>query len=345
MRRSSTSFALLFALGAGTVLTGCSAGSSPSVGPNGQAQALSFARATTNPQARGVRLPPGAFPPALVQRLAEPGWLATDAKAGKSLVYVADQSSDAIEIYDQQGQNQAPVGRITQGLYGVSGLFVDSGRRLYATNFGNGTVAVYPPGKTAPSETLTGAGSPTFVVVAPGGTVYVSNYNSNSNGTVLAYTKGHTKPSKTIVTLGSNEFPEGLALDSHGNLYVAYNTTDGEVLEFTAKNPMGVNLGIHVGYVGGLTIDTSDRLLLVDQNLPGVDVFPQGATKPTQQITGFSLAYQLALDKKNDALFVTSPSQPGKVSRVSYPAGTIDDVITSGLNSAYGVATSPDGSP
>lgn len=273
------------------------------------------------------------------------GWMSPDAKAGK-VVYVADQASGAIKIYKQKGTNQSPIGQITSGLSGVDGLATDLQKNLYACNFGNGTVTVYAPGGTTPSKTLTGAGSPIDAVVAKDGTVYVSNFNSGTNGAVYGYQNGSTTPTETVVTFGAGSFPEGLAIDSKGNLYIAFNTNDGEVLKWTPGDPSTVNLGIHVGYVGGLTTDKNDNLLLVDQNVPGVDVFPPGAVNPSQQITGFHLAFDLALNKKNTELFVTTPfGSPPSVSRVSYPAGTIDDTITSGLSSAFGVATSPAGSP
>ncbi len=67
---------------------------------------------------------------------------------------------------------------------------------------------------------------------------------------MLEYDKGQTTPTRTVETFGAGTFPEGLALDSSNNLYVAYNSNDGEVLEFTpAAAETGTNLGIHVAYV------------------------------------------------------------------------------------------------
>ncbi|HTV73474.1 MAG TPA: hypothetical protein VME66_07220 [Candidatus Acidoferrales bacterium] len=290
----------------------------------------------------GVLIPAGQSMPAAGPHASGGGWLSPDAKKGKNLLYVADASYNAIRIYKQKGSNQQPIGEITEGVSGPYGLFMDPKGRLYSCNFGNGTVTVYPRGKKSPSETLTGAGSPIDVVAGKDGTVYVANFNSGSNGTVLEYAKGQTSPTKTIVTFGSGSFPEGLGLDSSNNLYVAYNTNDGEVEEFVSGSSSGKNLGIHVGYVGGLTIDRENDVLLDDQNLPGVDVYPPGSNTPSEQITGFSLADFIALNHKNSELWVTAPFTP-KVYGVSYPAGKTVDTITS-LESAFGVATSPDGS-
>jgi hypothetical protein len=269
------------------------------------------------------------------------GWIAPDAIT-RHLMYVSDEGGQAVYIFPQKGNNQAPIGKITAGLAAPNGLFVDKERKLYVCNFGGGTVTVYHHGSITPSKTLTGAGSAIDVVVGIDGTVYVSNWDSGSAGTLLEYPKGQTTPS---VTININGGPEGLALDSGNNLYVAYNdntVNDGEVLKFAPGSTVGTNLGIHVGYVGGETIDSLGNLLLDDQNIPGVDVFPPGATQPSNQIKGFALAFDIALVKNNSKLWVTDPFTA--VNEVTYPAGTLINSITNSISSAFGVATSPDGS-
>ena len=337
MRRSVFSLSLVFAVGIGTAVSFAGARPLP------LRQSPSSVGSSSLVARNGVVVPRERRLPLPTLPSLSAGWKSARATTGRGLLYVADQSAAAVEIYEQAGKNQQPIGSITQGISGVDGLFVDHKLNLYACNFGNGTVTVYPPGSTTPSETLTGAGSPKQVVVALNGTVYVSNFNSGTNGTVLKYPKGHTTPSKTIVTFGTGSFPEGLAIDSAKNLYVAYNTNDGEVLEFSPGSPSGKNLGIHVGYVGGMTIDTSNDILLDDQNLPGVDVFPPGKTTPSKQYKMSGLAYSVALNKKNTRLWITNPFSPPSVNELTYPDGVIVDTITS-LKSAFGVATSPEGS-
>jgi sugar lactone lactonase YvrE len=260
----------------------------------------------------------------------------------RHLIYVADEGGQAVYIFPRWGSNQAPIGKITNGLAAPNGLFVDKARNLYVCNFGGGTVTVYPNGAINPSLTLTGAGSAIDVVVGVDGTVYVSNWDSGSSGTLLEYPPGQTTPS---VTININGASEGLALDSGNNLYVAYNDStfnDGEVLKFAPGATVGTNLGIHVGYVGGETIDSKDNLLLDDQNIPGVDIFPPGATQPSSQIKGFSLAFDIALNHPNTRLWVTDPFTA--VYQVTYPTGTLVNTITNTITSAFGVAISPDGS-
>lgn len=269
------------------------------------------------------------------------GWLSSEGKAGKALLYVADQPNQRVAIFSQS--SGAVVGQITDAIGGPDGLHIDINGTLYVCNFGAGTVTEYLKGQTTHSKTLTGAGSPKYVVAGHDGTVYVSDFNGSANGHVYEYAGGSTSPTTTITF---QTFPAGLALDRHNKLYVAYNdsaNSDIEVLKFMPGKTNGKNLGIHLkfGYAGGVTFDKSDDLLVDDQALPGVDIFPPGATTPSQQIKGFSLAYQIALNHRNTDLFVSDPGG-ASVSEVAYPSGTPLQSINNSLAGAYGVATSPD---
>lgn len=271
---------------------------------------------------------------------AGPGWMARSLPS--HIVYLSDEGGQTVYLFPQRGQNQAPVGKITSGLAAPNGLFVDASENLYVCNFGGGTVTVYHRGKLTPYRTLTGAGSAIDVVVGLDGWVYVSDWDSGSAGRLLEYAPKHDKPSKIVAVNGG---PEGLALDKNDDLFLAYNDVtagDGEVLEFKPKSTTGTNLGIHIGNAGGATIDSKQNLLVVDQNVPGVDVFPPGATKPSKQITGFSLAFDIALTSDDARLWVTTPFTA--LTDVSYPAGQKVDTIDNTFTSAYGVATSPHGS-
>jgi hypothetical protein len=270
-----------------------------------------------------------------------PGWISPDA-AAQQLVYVSDENGQAVYIFPQKGHNPPPIGKITSGLAAPNGLFVDLARRLYVCNFGGGTVTVYRNGSITPSRTLRQAGSAIDVAVGTDGTVYVSDWDSGSAGHLLEYPRGHNTPT---VTININGASEGLVLDSSNNLFVAYNDAtngDGEVLKFLPGSTVGTNLGIHVGYVGGESMDSQGNLLLNDQNVPAVDVFPPGATQPSNQIKGFALAFDVALNQGDSRLWVTDPFGP-LVYKVAYPSGTIIDSLSNTFSSAFGVATSPNG--
>ncbi len=271
---------------------------------------------------------------------ARPGWLSPLATHGGQL-YVADQPNQRVAIFSQS--SGAPTGQITDAIAGPDGLYVDPSGTLYVCNFGAGTVTEYPKGQTTHSKTLTGTIGPKYVVAGRDGTVYVSDFGDGSHSNLYEYANGSTTPTTTIPFA---TFPAGVALDTHNKLYVAYSDPtkgDIEVLKFAPGSTKGKNLGIHIKFdnPGGLAFDKKGDLLLDDQSLPAVDVFPPGATSPSQQIKGFSLAYQIALNKKDKRLFVSDPFGPS-VEEVAYPSGTPIRSFSSGLAGAFGVATSPD---
>lgn len=273
------------------------------------------------------------------------GGAATQPAAGQSLLYVADQFNQRIAIFAQGGGgNPAPIGQITSGIAGPDGLFVDKLGTLYVCNFGAGTVTEYPAGHTSPNKTLTGTIGPKYVTAGNDGTVYVSDFASGSNGKVYEYAGGSTTPTTTIPIA---PYPAGLALDAHNRLYVAYansTNTDLEVLRFAPGKTKGKNLGIHQKYgnPGGMTIDNHQDLVIADQAVAKVDIFPPGATVPSKQIGGFNLAYQIALNRADTRLWVSDPFGPS-VQEVTYPAGTPVQSRSNSLSGAFGVATSPEG--
>jgi hypothetical protein len=316
------------------------------------------------PDGRLVRLPNGIS--------SGHGWLSSEAKTGDGLLYVTNaisSSGGAVVIFKQSGQNQQPIGEITQGVSVPFDVFVDSQKNLYVANSaGNGdsgTITVYRPGTTAPFETLTGAGNPNAVVVDTKGNVFVSNCGKCGSGsphrsTIIEYLKGHSEPSKTLLKFKGNDGANGasgLAIDSSNNLFAAYvhpvakhYIPQGGVLEFAAEAPGGKKLSLRVGYTGGLTIDDKNNLLLVDQYLdsyfPGntIDIFPPGAKSPIKKYSsGDNGIYGIAINKANSDFWVTNPYS-GIVYRVTYPGGDFQDTISANLGFVTGVATSPDGS-
>lgn len=305
-------FSALALVAGSAVAAGCSSGGNV-VPPGGSAAAPSGARA---------------------------GWFSPQAALSGQL-YVGDQTNQRVAIFSQK--SGAPTGQITDAIAGPDGLYIDPSGTLYVCNFGAGTVTEYPKGQVTHSKTLTGTIGPKYVVAGRDGTVYVSDFGNGSKSNLYEYAHGSTTPTTTIPFA---TYPAGVALDTHNKLYVAYNDStnnDVEVLKFTPGSINGRNLGIHLKYsnAGGLTFDNKGDLLLDDQSMAAVDIFPPGAKTPSQQIKGFSLAYQIALNHRDTHLFVSDPFG-ASVAEVAYPSGKPIRTFSSGLSGAFGVATSPD---
>ena len=280
------------------------------------------------------------------------------AKASTPLVYVSAYNlytGGQSVVYSLTQKGLTALGAITQGLSIPSGMAVDKSLNLYVTNAGDNTVTVYPPGKTTPSSTYSdNLNTPRDAVVSKKGWVYVANGNAPSG--VVSYPPGSTTASKTFVQLNGYE-PQGIALDSAGDLYVSYTgqgcgTACGspEVYKYPPHKTKGVNLGLPVASPLGLTFDGSGNLVIVDRQSPyasgdpAIEVFPPGEKTPSQVITysGFTYPGFPKFDKKENLLYIDNctASGGGQLFVFSYPAGELVGSV-SFTACAAGVALAP----
>lgn len=273
---------------------------------------------------------------------ASSGWLSREAVTGSHIIYSGDYDNNTITIFPEKGTNPPPIGTISTGLSNPERLFVDRGLKLYATNIGNNTIVVYPPGATSPSLTISnGVDSPTGLVVGGDGTVYCANVG---NDVVTVYHKGKTKPALTI-PMGYAS-PENLAVDSANNLYVSYlgGSHGSGVMEFPPGKTTGKDLNLVVGDAGAIEVDRSGNIILVDGAVPSVDVFPAGQTNPSKviPITDGS-PFELSLNKLETKLFVSvEVGIPFAIEVTGYPGGSkFTDKITSNVGD-WPLAVSPD---
>jgi hypothetical protein len=258
-----------------------------------------------------------------------------------NLLFVANGRSSIVDIYDKEAPN-AHLGQITDGLSGPNGMVVDAAGDLFVANVDNQTVTEYPPGSTKPSRTYTKGfnqrlTNPLNVTVGTDGTLYLVNYIGNGSQ-VLEYPSGSVKPSLAIAVNGG---AEGLALDTSNNLFVSYNgQAGGRILKFAPGSTTGTDLGISLGFAGGLAFDGNANLVACDQTAPAIDIFPPGATKPSRTIThGLRDPYHIAFGQHFHRLYVAD-SVADNLPIFSYPAGTILSEIHRKFT-AYGVAVNP----
>lgn len=270
------------------------------------------------------------------------GWL-SPATATQPLVYVSDNSANAIQIYAQGASNPSPIGEITDGISAPLGSFVDRHGTLYVANSGNSTVTEYPAGSTSPSVTLsTGLNFPISVAVDHYGNVAVGEF---AQGAILEFPAGSTT-AKTTITLLTK--PEGLAFDNRNHLWAAWNegsTLQGHISKCQHFKAVCTDQGITEGQSGGLALDRAGNRILGDITNQIINIYAPGSTSPTRTI---SLAghypVKFALDQHEKTLYVADYNS-ASVLLYDYASGTQTGAISSGLESAWGVALSPAAKP
>jgi len=266
-----------------------------------------------------------------------PGWLSEDAKSSSAKIYVSDGLANAVFIYNAKSPT-TPIGTITSGLSEPLGNFTDAKSNLYVTSLGNNSLLVFAKGKKTPSKTYTnGLSEPIGVVVGKDGTIYVSEFGP---GQVVEYDKGATSPSRTITVSQA----EGVALDSHNNLYVSYNdanTGQGNVQKFAPKSTTGTNLGITVQFAGDIKLDKKNDLLFEDQIAQAVNFYKPGATSPYGTISDSGKdTYKLALNSTETSLYIATAGPSVDIFQAK-PSGNSLGSITSSLQDASGVSLTP----
>lgn len=230
------------------------------------------------------------------------GWLSDAARNGQPLVYISD--SDRIQIVPERPHNGRRVGRITDGISGAQGLWVDRDGSLYVANGGPGTITVYPRGCVTPSITYTGLPGPKYVVVDHAGNIFVSN----SDGTVTEFLRGVTSPARTWKTPGTQA--DGITLDGQGNVYVTYRRTNegyGSIEEFvpSSLSSEGHVLGMQINQPQGLVRLSSGVFLAVATGKPeSIDVFPAGSQQLGKVISVPDIPTELVVTANEQHLFV-----------------------------------------
>ena len=277
---------------------------------------------------------PKALPNAL------PGWLTAEAALGTYLIYGA--TGDHVTLFPKRGFNPQPVGKISDGVTAAYGLFLARDKDLYVTNWYGDTVSVYPRGATAPKITYSSGLSRPLYAVADAQNVYVGNAN---NGKIVIFKKGNTMPIGTFTTFGVEV--DGLAFDKAGDLYAAYRRSDdrnnGGVEFFRPPSSQGTDLGINVTAPQGIVVDDAGNLLLAEtEGADRVDIFPPGATTPSEVALVPSTPTQIQLGRRDRMLYISSLGHTVYVTRYPGPA-KVEVKIRNSLGDLQGLAVSPPG--
>jgi hypothetical protein len=150
-------------------------------------------------------------------------WMSPDAKKQSQLLYVSDETSDAVDVYSYpQGKLQ---GTLT-GFNAPAGICSDTAGNVYITNGNDQVIDVYAHGGSSPIGTLDLPGYPQLnCVVDPQSGNLALGVITNSANEIAVFAKAKGTPT-TYNPPNQNGFP-GCAYDAHGNLFCdAYGSTD-----------------------------------------------------------------------------------------------------------------------
>lgn len=143
----------------------------------------------------------------------------------------------------------------------------------------------------APKGDLGGKWNPLGLAFAPDGTLYTTDVRGPSNKThrVLAFAPDG-KFVRSMGTPGQLSFPNGIAVDSHGNVQVS-DSNNGRLVIFNVAGKMlaTISRGVGEGDLGlprGVAVDDAERLYVADTADHMIRVYAIDKSKPTPTYIG-----------------------------------------------------------
>ncbi|HUO05603.1 MAG TPA: hypothetical protein VMU16_10450 [Candidatus Binataceae bacterium] len=216
------------------------------------------------PSGSSGNIPPTATISGGLTGLSFPAGVAVDTTGNVYVTNGATAGAGTVTIYPaNRWGNIQPTTTINGGLTNLNlpqGIALDTAGNIYVVNNGNNTVTVYAPlgslpapnANVAPILTIsggnTGLNNPAGIAVDPSGYIYVTNFVAGVSSLTIfppMGSPGNTYPNQTpVVAIGAPitglNNPQGIALDSSQNIYVANNGGAGSV---TVYPPWATILG------------------------------------------------------------------------------------------------------
>jgi DNA-binding beta-propeller fold protein YncE len=141
----------------------------------------------------------------------------------------------------------------------------------------------------APKGNLDGGWAPLGLAFGSDGSLYATDVRTKSHRVLIFAPDGTLV--RSIGTPGQMSFPNGIAVDSHGNIEVA-DSNNGRLIAFNVAGTIvaTVGRGVGEGDLGlprGVAVDDSERLLVVDTSDHMVRVYTVGSSSaPTPSYIG-----------------------------------------------------------
>jgi DNA-binding beta-propeller fold protein YncE len=216
----------------------------------------------------------------------------------KSLVFEADLSTEAVNIYETSELSSNPAPLLSfQTLSGCpDGLAVDKKGTLYVADECNGNdIEEFPKGSTTEKTAITGISNPSQLAIDSHQTLYVSTYPAS----IEEFKYGATSPYQTITGQGLTD-PFGLALDKQNNLYIADFGAD-QVFEVAAGTTTvtALNLKDLTEPLGVAVDDKTGDLWVTDGEGDKTNVYVLGQTSPAETIAGNGFPYAASAQNKH----------------------------------------------
>jgi len=304
-------------------------------------------------------------------------------------IYATNACTNTITIYAAGSKGDtgpiAIIGGPMTGLSDPAGIALDSNLNIYVANAGAPGVSVYQPlGSSTgllnetPIATISGSNTgllyPQGIAVDSSGNIYVADESAASVFVYppLASSTGlpNESPIATISGLDTGlSSPEGIALDSSLNIYVADESASSVFVYpplasssgLPNEAPIATISGIDTGLISpyGIALDsTTGKIYVADALATGVFVYPalgKSVGLPdevplvtiTGSKTGLSYPQGIALDSSDDiyvadtsSVFVYSAGSKGNAAPSS---ATISTTMTTGLGWPQGIALDSSG--
>jgi sugar lactone lactonase YvrE len=287
-----------------------------------------------------------------------------------SIVYIVDRSNSRVLMYAPGSTTASRVfgqlGNFTSKTANKGGIssnslsspqvvVVDSASNVYIADSSNSRVLMYAPGSTTASRVFGQLGSftssnggisadslsfPNGVAVDSAGNVYIAD---SSNSRVLMYAPGSTTASRVFGQLGSFtsntannggvsadslSFPNGVAVDSASNVYIADSLNNrvlmyapGSTTAFRVFGQLGSFMSYTINKGGisadslsfptGVAFDSASNVYIADSSNSRVLMYAPGsriASRVFGQLGSFTSSAQ-----NNGGISATSLNQPGGV--------------------------------
>lgn len=225
-------------------------------------------------------------------------------RAGAQYLYVANLPDIAIFAPGAR----KPLTNIHRGIKGgPSGMTFDKQGNLYVGHTGQpGSILVYPPGSTMPSQTIPfNYGSPGDLAFDAAGNLYVIAADGYL-GAVCVFPPGASTPSR-VITRGMDQ-PRRILFDKAGNLWVLNLRGVGSVNEYAPGGTTVIRRLRGVRGARGMIFDHQGNLYVTNTALSHnensyVAVYPPGANSPSRRIRGVTAPDYIAVDS-SDHVFV-----------------------------------------